>query len=96
MLTCKPVTTDRNVYGYLSLPSHEHQSQAPGVQYFLKCVQEFYIEAATQIKKCFSIGDPIIKMLQVLDPNVKHSRFTSLVPLAKRFPKFLPGSKCKY
>ena len=77
----------------LCLPSCEYQNKAPDVQYFLKRVQEFYIEAATQIKKRFPIGDPIIKMLQVLDPNVKHSEFPSLVPLANRFPNFLPDSK---
>ena len=32
-------------------------------------------------------------MLQVLDPNVKHSEFPSLVPLARRFPNFLPESQ---
>ena len=55
------------------------------MQYFLKRVQEFYIEACTQIKKCF---DPVMKMLQVLDPDVKHSEFLSLVALAKRFSNF--------
>lgn len=77
----------------LCLPSHDYQNRAPDVQYFLKRVQEFYIEAATQIKRCFPIGDTIIKMLQVLDPNVKHSEFPSLVPLAVRFPNILPNSK---
>jgi len=32
-------------------------------------------------------------MLQVLDPNVKHSEYPLHVPLAKRFPNFLPDSK---
>jgi hypothetical protein len=32
-------------------------------------VQELYIEAASQIRKRFLIGDPIIEMLQVLDPD---------------------------
>ena len=68
----------------LCLPSHEYQNKALNVQYFLKYVQELYIETAMQIKKHFPIGYPIIKMLQVLDPNVKHSEFPSLVPLAKR------------
>jgi len=60
----------------------------PDVYYFLKRVQEFYKEAATQIKKRFPNGDPVIEMLQVLDPNAKHSEYPSLVPLAQRFPNF--------
>ena len=77
----------------LCLPSSEYQKRMPDVYYFLKRVQEFYIEAAMQIKKHFPIGDPVIEMLQVLDPNAKHSEYPSLVPLAQRFPSFLPGSK---
>lgn len=77
----------------LCLPSREYQNRGPDVQYFLKRVQEFYIEACTQIKRRFPIGDPIIRMLQVLNSDVKHSEFPSLVPLAKRFSNFLPDSK---
>ena len=57
---------------------------------FLRRVQEFYIEAASQIKNQFPIGDPTIKLLQVIDPNAE---FPSLVPLATRFPNFLPSSQ---
>ena len=49
---------------------------------FLKCAQEFFVEATSQIRNHFPIGDPVIKMLQVLDPNTSHSKFPSLVPLA--------------
>ncbi len=43
------------------------------LQYFLKKVQEFYIEAASQIQKKFLIGDPLIKMFEVLDPNTSQA-----------------------
>jgi len=43
-------------------------------------------------KELFSFSDPIIEMLQVLDPNTKHSEYPSLVPLAQRFPNFLSES----
>ena len=43
----------------LCLPNSEYQNRMPDMQYFLKHVQELYIEAATQIKKHFPIGDPI-------------------------------------
>ena len=69
----------------LCLPSHEYQNKGPDVHYFLKRVQEFYIEACTQIKRRFPIGDPIIKMLQVLKPDVKHS---DLCLLLKDFQTF--------
>ena len=72
----------------LCLPTSEYQKRMPDVQYFLKHVQEFYIKAATQIKKRFPIGIPGIEMLQVLDPNTKHSEYPSLVPLVQRFPTF--------
>ena len=63
----------------------------PDVQYFLRKVQEFYIEAASQTKNRFPIGDPKIKLLQVIDPNAV---FPSLVPLATRFPNLnLKASK---
>ena len=56
-------------------------------------MQEFYIEASSQIKRRFPIGDLTIKLLQVIDPNASHSEFPSLVPLATRFPNFLHPSK---
>ena len=77
----------------LCLASEEYQNRAPDVQNFLRKVQEFYIEAASQIKHRFPIGDPTIKLLQVIDPNAGHSEFPSLVPLATRFPNFLPASQ---
>ena len=77
----------------LCLPLQLYMSRAPDVQYFLKKVQEFYIEAASQLKRRFPIGDSTIRLLQVIDPNAKHSEFPSLVPLATRFPNFLPPSK---
>ena len=63
------------------------------VQYFLKKVQEFYVEGASQIKKRFPIGNPKIEMLEVLDPNASHSKFPSLVPLAVLFPNIIPESE---
>ena len=59
----------------------------------MKHVQEFYIEAASQIKKCLPIGDPIIEMLQILDPAVSQLKFPSLVPLAAKFPNIIPESR---
>ena len=47
----------------LCLPTSEYQKRMPDVQYFLKHVQEFYIDTAIQIKKRFPIGDPVIEML---------------------------------
>ena len=66
----------------LCLQTQEYRQKAPDVQHFLKCVQQFYIEAASQIWNRFPIGDPIIEMLQVLDPAVSRSKFPSMVPLA--------------
>lgn len=65
----------------LCLQKEEYRQRAPDVQHFLKKVQEFYIESAIQIKKRFPIGDNILEILQVLDPNVNHTKFPSLVPL---------------
>ena len=78
----------------LSLAKEEYkQLRSTDIHHFLKCVQEFFIEAASQIKRRFPIGDPIIEMLQVLDPCVSHSKFPSLVPLATSFPNLVPQSK---
>ena len=55
----------------------------------------FFIEAALEIQKRFPIGDPVIEMLQVLDPNASHAKFPSLVPLASRFPNLIPISKLR-
>ena len=59
----------------------------------MKHVQEFYIEAASQIKKCLPIGDPMIEMLQILDPAVSQLKFPSLVPLAAKFLNIIPESR---
>ena len=74
----------------LCLPKDEYKQRPADVQYFLKSVQEFYIEAASQVKKRFPIGDPIVEMLQVLDPAASHAKFPSLVPLASNFPNIIP------
>ena len=51
----------------LSLAKEEYkQLRSTDIHHFLKCVQDFFIEAASQIKGRFPIGDPIIEMLQVL------------------------------
>lgn len=63
----------------LLLTTAEYKERRVDVQYFLKKVQEFYIEATCQIKQRFPIGDPLIDMFQVLDPNASHSTFPSLV-----------------
>ncbi len=55
------------------------------VHHFFICVREFYIESALQIKKRFPLGDPVLKMLQVLDPNTSLASFPSLAPLVSRF-----------
>ena len=62
---------------------------ATDVQYFLRKVQELYLEAALQIKARFPIGNPLIEMFEVLDPNASHSKFPSLVPLAASFPNII-------
>lgn len=77
----------------LCLPTQQYRQRAPDVQHFLKRAQEFYIEAASQIRNRFPIGDPVIEMLQVLDPAANHSKFPSLVPLAAKFPNILLESK---
>ena len=73
----------------LCLSEREYMERGPDVQHFLKRAQEFFIEAAQQIQKRFPIGDLIVEMLQVLDPDVSHSTFPSLVPLATRFPNLI-------
>ena len=77
----------------LCLSAPEYRQRGPDVQHFLRRAQDFFIEAALEIQKCFPIGDPVIEMLQVLDPDVSHSKFPSLVPLASRFPNLIPTSK---
>ena len=75
----------------LSVP--EYRQRGPDIQHFLRRAQDFFIEAALEIRKRFPIGDPVIEMLQVLDPNASHAKFPSLVPLASRFPNLIPISK---
>ena len=75
----------------LSVP--EYRQRGPDIQHFLRRAQDFFIEAALEIRKRFPIGDPAIEMLQVLDPNASHAKFPSLVPLASRFPNLIPISK---
>ena len=77
----------------LCLMQEEYKQRPSNLQHFLKCVQEFYIEAASQIKNRFLIGDSIVEMLQVLNPAVSHVKFCSLnVPLAINFPNIIPES----
>ena len=75
----------------LSVP--EYRQRGPDIQHFLRRAQDFFIEAALEIRKHFPIGDPVIEMLQVLDPNVSHAKFPLLVHLASRFPNLIPISK---
>jgi len=82
ILKVKLITTYKKCILALCLPKSEYQNS---------CVQEFYIEAATQIKKHFPIGNLIIEMFQVLDPNTKHLEYPSHITLAQRFPN--PDSK---
>ena len=77
----------------LLLATQEYFQRASDVQYFLKRVQEFYIEAASQIKKRFPTNAPEIAMLEVLDLNADHTKFSSLVLLASRFPNLIAKSK---
>ena len=77
----------------LLIATQEYFQRASDVQYFLKQVQEFYIKAASQIKKRFPINAPEIAMLEVLDQNADHTKFPSLVPLASRFPNLIAKSK---
>ena len=74
----------------LLLTTAEYKERRVDMQYFLKKVQDFYIEATCQIKQRFPIGDPLINMFQVLDPNASHSTFPSLVPPASSFPNINP------
>jgi len=73
------------------LPEYQHRTL--DVQHFLKRAQEFFVEAAVQIKGRFPVGDPIIEILQVLDPDASHSKFPSLVPLASKFPNIIAQSE---
>lgn len=77
----------------LCLSTPEYRQRAPDVQHFLKRAQDFFIEAALEIRKRFPIGDPIIEMLQVLDPQASHSKFPSLVPLASKISESDPHCK---
>ena len=43
---------------------------------FLEHIQLFYVDAATQIKQCFPIDNPIIKSLGFLNPNPQHSKIS--------------------
>ena len=47
----------------LCLSAPEYRQRGPDVQHFLRCAQDFFIEAALEIRKRFPIGDPVIKML---------------------------------
>ena len=77
----------------LCLSAPVYRQRGPDVQHFLRRAQDFFIEAALEIRKRFRIGDPVIGMLQVLDPDMSHSKFPSLVPLASRFLNLIPTSK---
>ena len=77
----------------LCLSTPEYRQRGPDVQHSLRRAQDFFIEAALEIRKRFPIGDPVIEMLQVLGPDVSHSKFPSLVPLASTFPNLIPSSK---
>ena len=48
-----------------------------------------------QIKKRFPIGDPLLEMFGILDPNAQNvcSKYTSLAPLAVAFPNIVLSSK---
>ena len=74
----------------LLLTTPEYKQHSVEVRYFLEKVQEFYIEAACQVKRRFPIGDPMIEMFEVLDPNTSHSKFPSK---AASFPNLIPDSK---
>ena len=54
----------------LLLSNVEYIQRPSDVQYFLKRVQEFYVEAASQIKKRFPINSPEIAMMEVLNPDI--------------------------
>lgn len=77
---------------FLTNDIFEERNRHADIQYFLKCVQEFYIESALQIKRRFPLGDPVMKMLQVLDPNTSMTSFPSLAPLVSRFSFIIPES----
>ena len=59
----------------LCLSKEEYKERAVDVQHFLRRAQDFFVEAGSQIRQRFPIGDATIEMLQVLDPNVSHSNF---------------------
>ena len=48
----------------LCLLKEEYKQRSVNVLHFLRCVQEFYIEAASQVKKRFPIEDSIIQLLR--------------------------------
>ena len=56
-------------------------------------MQKFYIEAVSQIRSQFPIGDLIIEMLQDLDPGVSRPKFYSLYFLAMAFPNIISESQ---
>ena len=44
-------------------------------------------------QEMISIGDPVIEMLEVLDPDTNKAKFPSLVPLAVRLPNIVLEAK---
>ena len=70
---------------FLTNDVFKERSRQADVHHFFTRVQEFYIESALQIKRRFPLGDPVLKMLQVLDPNMSLASFPSLAPLVSRF-----------
>ena len=69
------------------------QAKSTRCPVFLKVCAGIYIEAASQIRNHFPPGDPIIEMLQVLNPAASHAKFPSLVPLAANFPNIVSESQ---
>lgn len=67
----------------------EITSKKEFVLHFLRKCRAFLITGAMEIKKRFPINNDTIRSLQVLDPN-KTEQFSSLIPLATRFPNFVP------
>jgi hypothetical protein len=74
----------------LSQDVYKERSRHQDIGHFLRCVKEFYIESALQIKKRFPLGDPVIKLLKSLDPSVSFSEIPSIVPLGARFSNIVP------
>ena len=73
----------------VKLSMEEYHKRPQDIEYFLKRVNDYFVEAASQIKHRFPLDDTLLPMLKILDPSYSNETLPSLAPLATRFPNLV-------